>query len=225
MHALVLVLLAITTGSGTKLTETRKIAAFTEIDVSDGLTLEVKKGPTSLTIEGDDNLVPLYVTEVVDGRLRIHRKKGDWVRPVLKLIVRVTTPSLERLDASGGVNARLENVAARKFGATLSGGVELDAKDLELDVFDLNASGGVTARLGGHAKIAKLDLSGGVGLKAKQLEIAQASVDASGGCDVELTAKDSISGEASGGVGLKVYGKPAKAQVQTSGGSGVQYVE
>jgi len=49
-------------GSGIKLTETRKIADFAQIEVEGGVTLEVKKGPTSLTIEGDDNIVPLYTT-------------------------------------------------------------------------------------------------------------------------------------------------------------------
>ncbi len=216
---------AATRGSGIKLTETRKVSEFTEIVVSDGVFLEVKKGAPSLTIEGDDNLVPLFVTEVVDGRLRIHRKTKDWVRTSLKLVVRVTTPALRRLEASGGVEVRLEDVAAPAFTAELSGGVELTAKGLELDSLDLEASGGVNVTLSGRSQAAKWKLSGGVDLKAQQLQVAQVSVDASGGCDVELTAKDSVVGEASGGVGLKVYGNPPKSRVHTSGGADVEYVD
>lgn len=79
--------LAATRGGGTKITETRKIADFSAIDVEDGLTLEVKQGATSLTIEGDDNIVPLYSTEVVNGTLRIQRKSKEFLTKSNDLVV------------------------------------------------------------------------------------------------------------------------------------------
>ena len=213
------------TGSGTKLKETRKISDFTEIEVSDGITLDVQKGATSLTIEGDDNLVPLYTTEVVKGRLRIHRATRESVRTKLELVVRVTTPSLKRIEASGGVDATLDGVAAKDFEATLSGGVDFKAQKLDLDTLALEASGGVELTLAGKAKSAKVQTSGGVNLKGKGLEIAQLTVDASGGCSLDVTARESITGEVSGGVGVTVYGNPPKSRVRTSPGASVDYVD
>lgn len=212
-------------GSGIKLTEARKIADFTQIEVGGGVTLEVKRGPTSLTIEGDDNIVPLYSTEVREGRLVIRRKGSDWLSTQRKLLVKVTTPQLERLDASGGVDVTLENVAAPKFAVELSGGVELSAPNLDLESLDLEASGGVNVAMSGQARAAKLSLSGGVGIKAKELQVAQVALDASGGCNVDITAKESVTGEASGGVDLTVHGNPPKSRVHTSGGADVQYVD
>lgn len=224
MRALILPALLVASSSfAATVTETRKVPDFTEIEVSDGVALEVKKGATSLTLEGDDAAVAQFSTEVVDGRLRLHRRSKDWLRSKQRLVVRVSTPSLTRLDASGGVDARLESVTGKSFKAELSGGVELDAKAIDVDALELEGSGGVNARLVGRAKTAKLNLSGGVSLKGQQLELGQVTVDASGGCDVELTAKDSITGDASGGVGLTVWGHPAKARVSTSGGAGVEY--
>ena len=208
-------------GSGIKLTEARKIADFTQIEVGGGVTLEVKRGPTSLTIEGDDNIVPLYSTEVREGRLVIRRKGSDWLSTQRKLLVKVTTPQLERLDASGGVDVTLENVAAPKFAVELSGGVELSAPNLDLESLDLEASGGVNVAMSGQARAAKLSLSGGVGIKAKELQVAQVALDASGGCNVDITAKESVTGEASGGVDLTVHGNPPKSRVHTSGGADV----
>lgn len=212
-------------GSGIKLTETRKIADFAQIEVGGGVTLEVKQGPTSLTIEGDDNIVPLYSTEVREGRLVVRRKGTEWMNTSRKLVVRVTTPSLERLSASGGADVSLENVAASKFALDLSGGVDLNAPGLALETLDLEASGGVTVAMSGTARSAKLNLSGGVGIKAKDLQIAQVVLEASGGCDVDLTAKESVTGEASGGVDLTVHGDPPKSRVHTSGGADVRYVD
>jgi hypothetical protein len=212
-------------GSGVKLTESRKIADFTQIEVGGGVTLEVKKGPTSLTIEGDDNIVPLYSTEVREGRLTIRHKGTESISSSRRLLVKVTTPQLERLDASGGVDVTLENVAAPKFAVDLSGGVELNALSLDLESLNLEASGGVNVAMSGKARAAKMNLSGGVGIKAKDLQIAQVVLEASGGCNVDLTAKESVTGEASGGVDLKVHGNPPKSRVHTSGGADVQYVD
>lgn len=216
---------AAVTGSGVKLTETRKIGAFSKLDVSDGVQLEVRKGAPSLTIEGDDNVVPLYVTEVVGDELRIHRTTKDWLRTKLPLVVKVTTPSLSRLEASGGVEVSLEGVAAPAFALDLSGGVELEARGLELDALSLDASGGVQLHLDGRVKKAKVDVSGGVALKAPKLEVGELSVDASGGCELDVGVKDMLVGDASGGVGITVHGRPAKAKLHTSAGADVSYVD
>lgn len=217
---------AATVGSGVKLTESRKIPDFTELEVSGGVTLDVKRGPTSLTIEGDDNIVPLYSTEVTGSRLRIRLKSNEKVvRAHQKLMVRVTTPALERLSASGGVEASVRGVAAPKFAVDASGGVELSLPDLEVDSLAVEASGGVKVVASGRARAAAVDLSGGVDLKAKGLEVAQLSVKASGGCDAEISATESIAGDISGGVGLTVHGNPPKSRVRTSGGSSVEYAK
>jgi hypothetical protein len=208
-----------------KVTETRKIGDFQAIEVAGGVTLEVKKGPTSLTIEGDAEAVKLYGTEVVGNVLQIKSKAKSWNLSRGEILVKVTTPSLSRLEASGGVHASLTDVAAPKFSAELSGGVELDAPKLSVDTLELEASGGVTMNLSGKARDARLNLSGGVELKGKGLEISKVKVDASGGCNADVTVKESVIGDLSGGVGLTVRGNPPKSQVHTGGGADVHYVD
>ncbi|MDP3152581.1 MAG: head GIN domain-containing protein [Archangium sp.] len=206
-------------------TENRKISDFQVIEASGGVILEVKRGPTSLTIEGDAEAVKLYGTEVVGNVLKLKSKTKSWNQSRGEILVKVTTPSLSRLEASGGVRASLTDVAAPKFSAELSGGVQLEAPQLAVDTLELEASGGVTMNLSGKARDAKLNLSGGVELKGKGLEIAKVKVDASGGCNADLTVKESVIGDISGGVGLTVRGNPPKSQVHTGGGADVHYVD
>ncbi len=206
-------------------TENRKISDFQVIEASGGVILEVKRGPTSLTIEGDAEAVKLYGTEVVGNVLKLKSKTKSWNQSRGEILVKVTTPSLSRLEASGGVRASLTDVAAPKFSAELSGGVQLEAPQLAVDTLELEASGGVTMNLSGKARDAKLNLSGGVELKGKGLEIAKVKVDASGGCNADVTVKESVIGDISGGVGLTVRGNPPKSQVHTGGGADVHYVD
>ena len=207
-----------------KVTETRKIGDFQRLTISGGANLEVTKGATSLTIEGAREDVARYTTEVVDGELRIRNKSKGLFQNGGPVLIRVTTPSLSRLEASGGVHASIADVAGPKFGVNRSGGVQLDAPKLAVDSMALEASGGVTLNLSGKARDLKLNLSGGVELKGKDLETAQVMVDASGGCSADLTIKESVIGDLSGGVGLTVRGNPPKSRVHTSGGADVDYV-
>lgn len=226
MRTLTLLALSFAVSSTTALaaTESRKIADFTAIQVGGGVALEVKKGPTSLTLEGAPDVIKAYETEVKDGVLHIRNTSKSWFKSA-DITIKVSTPSLSRLDASGGVHASLIDVAAPKFAAELSGGVELDAPKLALDSLDLNASGGVNLTVSGKARDVRMNLSGGVELKGKNLEIAQATVNASGGCTADVTVKESVTGEISGGVGLTVRGNPPKSRVHTSGGADVEYVD
>ncbi|MFZ5445526.1 MAG: GIN domain-containing protein, partial [Myxococcota bacterium] len=99
------------------------------------------------------------------------------------------------------------------------------AKGLELDALTLDASGGVELHLAGRVKKAKVDVSGGVSMKAAKLEVGDLSVDASGGCEVDVGVKDTLVGDASGGVGITVHGRPAKTKMHTSAGADVSYVD
>lgn len=211
-------------GSGVPTTETRDISDFSEVEVSGGVDLEVTLGPTSFTIEGDDNIVPLYSSKVVDGRLTIRRTTPESVNPRLKISVRVTTPSLSRLDASGGTTVVLKGVAAPKFRANLSGGVDLRAMDLDIDSLELAGSGGASVSVSGRTQSETLKLSGGVHVSGKGLETKRLALEASGGSEVEATAYESVTGVLSGGVDVEVSGNPARKQVRTSGGSAVKYL-
>ena len=224
---LLLITLAITAcgvaGSGVTATQSRSIADFTSVSAADGVRLEISRGPTSLTIEGDDNLLPLIKTEVVDGRLIIRKTTREALRATRPIVLRLTTPSLSRLEASGGTDVLLADAAAPRFSADLSGGVDFEATGLELESFELHASGGVDVKAEGIAKAAQLTVTGGADVDARKLQVTHLAVDASGGCDLQLTALESIAGEASGGGSMEVHGHPANAHVQTSGGASVEY--
>ncbi|MDP3498722.1 MAG: head GIN domain-containing protein [Myxococcales bacterium] len=210
-------------GSGVTATQSRPTADFTSVSAADGVRLEISRGPTSLTIEGDDNLLPLIKTEVVDGRLIIRKTTRESLRATRPIVLRLTTPSLSRLEASGGTDVQLADAAAPRFSADLSGGVDFEATGLELESFELHASGGVDVKAEGIAKAAQLTVSGGADVDARKLQVTHMAVDASGGCDLQLTALESIAGEASGGGSMEVHGHPANARVQTSGGASVDY--
>ena len=206
-------------------TETRKLPDFKAIDASGGVELDVKKGAPQIVIEGDDDAIAKYEISVTNETLVIKRKPSLSWGGKERFVVHATTGQLERLEASGGVKVTMGDVPTPTLKVDLSGGVELSAPALQTSKLDFEASGGVNATLAGASPSARIDVSGGVELKAGKLEVKDLSVDASGGCNLDVVARDSLRGDLSGGVGMKVHGRAPKGRVETSGGAGVTYVD
>ncbi|MER2565930.1 MAG: head GIN domain-containing protein [Myxococcaceae bacterium] len=203
-------------------TEVREVGDFNELEVSGGLELVVTKGKPSITLEGDEAELKKLTTTVEKGRLVIERK--GFSLSFGHVIARVTAPTLSKLVTSGGVTATVTDVAAKDFTVDASGGGSVKAQlDVETLVFD--GSGGVTTRLSGKATKLVADLSGGVSFDGRALSTKAVVLDASGGCAAKVMVSGGITGSASGGTTVSVFGNPTAAQLETSGASHVEYVK
>lgn len=230
MRALLVVLLASSAcarvnGSGVPKTETRSFEPFTAIALKGGLELETVSGPAQLTLSGDDNLLALVETTVVNGCLFVSPRQNVSFSPSLPLRVTVSAPTLHRLSASGASSVELNGATDRQLELVVEGGASLVAKALDLDALQVSAKGGSHLELAGQARHADLEFAGGVDAQAKGLSVAHAVVAAAGGSSVELTVTEAIAGSASGGSDATVGGSPPRRHLVTSGGSDVTYLD
>ena len=212
-------------GSGVIRSERRQAQPFKELEVSGGLDVVFRQSKeTTVTIDADDNLLPLVRTRSVGERLVIEVTSRSGVDPTRPIHVVLTGPVLEKVDASGGVDLVLESGTGRTLAIEAGGGVELSAPGLDADTVTVRASGGVVLSMSGRAKAVVWDVSGGATVKARALQAQKVTVDASGGCSLELAAAEAVTGEISGGVNVVVHGDPPKSRIRASGGADVEYV-
>ena len=207
-------------GSGNVKEETRQVGAFTGLEVSGGIDVDLETGQQEkVVVQADDNLLPLVATEVKQGRLRIYTKESIASRKQLR--VQVAAREIQSLKASGGcdVNARLGRVP--ELSLVASGGVDMDVSGIDADRVKVELSGGTDVTLLGKAKTADYDASGGVDLDATGLQVETAKVDLSGGVDAEIAVAQQVGGSISGGVDLRVKGHPT-VKVDASGGASVR---
>jgi len=205
-------------GNGEIVTESRKVGEFTSVHAGGGLTVEVRKGAPSLTIETDKNLLEYMRSEVKDGVLTVNTKPNTSIRASKKVKVTITAPSLTGLSASGGVDINVDVPMIKNARIDASGGVQMRVSTIDADSLDLDVSGGVDMTLVGRVNAIKGEFSGGVQLRAEKLAAKTMTVDASGGCDLEVAVAESIQGDLSGGVDLDVHGSP-KVSVSKSVGA------
>jgi len=183
-------------GSGKPAHDVRHVGSFDSIDVGGALDADITVGSAQdVTVDGDDNVVPLVRTELEGHVLRL-RTKGSY-HPQLPLIVHVTVPSLSGIAVSGAGHVRAQGI---------QGG------DLALSV---GGAGDVTAA--GSAHQVTVDLSGAGSIDASALHAERATVKVGGAGSVDVYATQSLSATIAGAGHVRYDGHPAQIDKQISG--------
>jgi len=156
-------------GSGNVQTETRDVSNFTAVELNTSGNLIIQQGENqALTIEAEDNLLPLLTSEIVDGRLLLGIKLGSSFSSTRPIIYRLTVKNLEAI--------------------TLNASGDIQASDLAVDgdlALRINGSGNMT--LGAlKAAGATLNLSASGNLDAASLESEQSTFTVSGSGKVTI---------------------------------------
>jgi Putative auto-transporter adhesin, head GIN domain len=119
-------------GSGTARSELRAVEPFARLEVRGGLECEVEVGAGVIlvTVHGDENLLALVETQVIDGELIVGTADGYRLEPAP--LIEVQLPSLSALTQRGSGRVRVEGLGGEAFDllqqgsglVTLAGAVE-----------------------------------------------------------------------------------------------------
>jgi hypothetical protein len=210
-------------GSGTMKEETREVGDFTGVEVSHSLQATITIGPKAVKLSADDNLLPLIVTEVKDGRLVAKLKENVGIQTSNPMKLTISTPKLDSIGASGASHVEATVATSDRFAIDVSGASHATVKGLDTDAIEIDASGASQINVAGRCKSLKLDLSGASNLKANDLDAQSVQHDLSGASHGEVRASSSIEGDVSGASKLQVFGQPSIKKVGLSGAGSVSY--
>jgi hypothetical protein len=172
------------------------VTAFTRVDLSGAYRVDVTCGePPRLELSGDDNLLPLIQTAVVEDTLHVRCDRP--ITPRAPLVLTLGTQTLASLSISGTVEAHLSHLQGEKLKLDVSGTGSLDA-DGEVDALTIDVSGAASIRA--------------AGLKAKDV-----TVDLSGTSTAEVFASNSLQANVSGAGTIRYAGNPKTVQPTIAG--------
>ena len=210
-------------------TEQRNIAGFTEVAVSNGISVTLIQGSDfAVEVEADDT--DDVITEVVGDTLRIYKDTGwKWYSFGLlsffmgddDMNATVTLPTLSRIRTTSGSDVRGngtfngDNLELRTSGG---GNITLD---LNYDAIDVRSSGGSTMHLSGTANRGTLSSSGGSRQNNEDLAVKEAELRSSGGSNLNVGVVEELSARASGGSDIRYEGNPHVRDIDESGGADV----
>ncbi|HEY7090301.1 MAG TPA: head GIN domain-containing protein [Tepidisphaeraceae bacterium] len=165
-------------GSGVSKSETRNTGEFTSVQNDLSANLDITVGPaTQVTVEADDNILPLIKTEVRGGTLVITSSSVS-IQTKSSLKVTITTPQLTGLVINGSGNANIRGLAGGSFNGTING------------------SGDITAI--GKADTLHGQINGSGNLSLKELTAQSATIAIVGSGNASVAATNSLNASITG---------------------------
>jgi len=218
--ALVLLLVAVVAFAQDN--ETRNIRNFSEIHVSEGITVIAEKG-TKNYLEVSSSRIDLdrVITEVRGGKLSIHiesrwyhRTSGHNVK--IRLIY---TDDLDKIKVTTAAELIVKSeIKTRRLdvNTSTSGMVELN---VNVDFLELGASTSGRIEIKGTAEEIEAGASTGASIYAYDVVSKDVYAKASTGADVRVNAEDYLRGSANTGGSVYYKGRPKTDMSTNTGGS------
>ncbi len=185
-------------GSGKIISESRSVSKFTSIELagSGNVTVQVGK-PQSISVEADDNIVPLIETTVKGSKLVIGIKSNTSI--TTKQPIRITV-TVEALD-----------------GVSITGSGNVTVKDLNADHINIELSGSGNITVEGSAKDLQVTLNGSGTIMTGDLKVESANVKLTGSGNITVNASQSLDANLSGSGTIKYRGNPPKVNQKVTG--------
>ena len=194
-------------GSGNIKTETRNVSGFTSIALNLPATVELRQGTTEgLTIESDDNLLPLIETVVESGSLKLRpmEKNTHLKTKTMKLIVNFKTIDTLAVAGSGDFVASSLKTASLK--ASIAGSGDVRIKSLTTDYLKISIAGSGDFTAGGKATVLEASIAGSGDIRADKLEAKNVKVSVAGSGDAAVWATETLKVSVAGSGDVKYYG-------------------
>jgi hypothetical protein len=197
-------------GSGKIVHQARDVAHFDGVAMSLPGNVEIKSGGEreGLTIDADDNILPLIETVVEDGTLKIRAKRNTNLRTrSLKVVVQARSVDRLVLGGSGNIDADVVRGGRVKFDVGGSGSIKVRRIEGESVNVALGGSGDLKV-LDGTARSTSISIGGSGTVDLAHVRTENANVTVAGSGNVTLWVRDSLGLTVAGSGDVGYYGDP-----------------
>lgn len=208
-------------GSRVVVSEDRNISSdFEAIKVQQGINLYLTQGnSTEISVEADDNIIELLMTEVNNNELKIYFEKNVYKAKARN--VYLTTNDISKIRASSGARVKSENtLTANTLDLDASSGSSMKIY-VSADDVTSECSSGANIDVFGKAKSFSAKASSGSSIDADELECSTAIAKASSGASIDLNVSKKLTAKASSGGDIDFSGNPQEVNKDTSSGGSV----
>lgn len=210
-----------TQGSGNIKTESRAIGHFTGVSMGLPGSVDLRIGSTEgITIETDDNLMPLIETVVENGVLEIRTSKRNIGIQPRRLKIVVNAKSVDRLALGGSGTIDGDVLRGAKVSVDLGGSGEIHLKGVESDALSVDLGGSGNLKIaGGNANKVSLSIAGSGDVDLGKLKAARASANIAGSGNATVSVRDTLDVNIVGSGDVNYYGDPRVSKSVMGSGS------
>jgi hypothetical protein len=192
-------------GSGNVVSEQRDVGDFDEVVLSGvGQLYMTQTGSESLTIEAEDNIMPLLTSEVHGRRLVLGTEPGTHFSPKKPIRFTLTVKDLSAVRISGAGNAEIPALGTQSLRLEISGAGNMTVTGLAAERVELTLSGAGSLTCAGEVRDQEARISGAGSYHGEDLASMTARVTISGTGSAYVRVSEQLDARVSG-VGSIVY--------------------
>lgn len=211
-------------GSGNQITESRKVADFTRLDVSGSYNIILKQDSTlSVKITADDNLMQYLRTDVSGDKLKISVKKSICAQKAVSVVIGVR--NLEEIKGAGAIEITSDGkLNLRDLTLSMSGAGKVN---LNLNAANLitKGSGATELTLKGQASSHTVKLSGSGKLNAFDFVVGKYDLETTGVGECRINVLTDLNVHSTGAADIEYKGNPANVNTSKTGAASIKKVE
>ncbi|WJJ97790.1 head GIN domain-containing protein [Algibacter luteus] len=195
-------------GNGNVITTDRNISAsFTSLKATEGLDVYLTQSNTeSISVEADENLHDLILTEVEDGVLRIHTKEN--IGRASSKRVNVSFKDISSITSTSGSDVYSTNtITAERLDLKSTSGSDMTL-DVNTSILNCKSTSGSDLRLSGKTIKLYAEATSGSDIKAADLSAESSEVKATSGADITVNTSKALTARATSGGDIRYYGNP-----------------
>jgi hypothetical protein len=218
--------LALVSGSGKPRTEARAVTGFQAIATRGSIKLLLRQGSREgVELSGDDNILPLIETQVVDHggvpTLEIGARRGTSMSPRLPLVASVDLITLKAISIAGGGTVTSEALKTSTLKLSIAGSATVKLHQLSADEVATQVSGSGDIEFTGRVTKLAVSISGSGDVNTRGLEADDVSVNVAGSGDASVTARKTLNVSIAGS-GNVVYAGDATVKSSIAGHGSVK---
>jgi hypothetical protein len=199
-------------GSGNIETEERNVSDFHKVHLSGVGNLIISQGEKeSLTIEADDNIIPLIETDVFGERLTISFKRGYNFIPSAKIKFYLTVVDLDEISLSGAGDIDCEDFRTESLEFKVSGAGDLNF-NASAERIEVSLSGAGNITLSGKVDSQNIEISGAGKYNGENLESRKCEITVSGAGSATVNVSEELNVEINGVGNVYYTGSPQVTQ-------------
>jgi hypothetical protein len=195
-------------GNGDVITVDRTVnAPFSSIKASEGLDVYLTQSDTeSISVEADENLHDLILTEVEDGVLKLHTKEN--IGRASSRRVNVSFKNISSITSTSGSDVYSTNtITANRLDLKSTSGSDMNL-NVNTSILNCKSTSGSDLKLSGKTIKLVAEATSGSDIKAADLTAESSEVKASSGADITVNTTKALTARATSGGDIKYYGNP-----------------
>jgi hypothetical protein len=211
----------VVTGSGRVTSETRAVVGIARVALEGMGEVVIQEGAAaSLTIEAEDNILPLITSAVAGGTLRLGFERATWrdtIRPTEPIRFVLTVRALEAFELSGSGSLYASSLHTDDLTLHITGAGDVTIEQLESSRLVVRIDGASDVNLAGTVGEQVVEISGDGQYQAGDLDSQATTVTISGSGDVVVWARSELSMNISGSGTVSYWGDPTVSRRDISG--------